>query len=144
MPYETGTSGPPIACNSGSYNSSSRAMTGIPGSDGLIHVTYSVDSTNTAITTPIIAAVQEWNALKGSTGVEFDPATPNTTANLPIQYGSSADTRESCAYHDAIRKIIVPPPDGGDVCTYEYETTDFYVDGVYDSSEDFVVAVVCE
>ena len=35
------------------------------------------------------------------------------------------------------------PVPGTLVCTYIYEATNFYVDGVYDSSEDFVVGITC-
>lgn len=242
-------SGPPIKCNASDYNLSSRAMTGSPQQDGLVHVTYSVDSTDPAVTEPIIDAIQSWNSGKATTGVEFDPPAPGQHVDLPIQFSTSADTNRSCAYHDPNRVLIVygntwknsnakqaiithelghylglddvnnPSPNiptvmnqpsngwpdgclnpntasrditpfdipevsicravtqgyqalinqrqkqidasktphqftitdpypspgapGTTVCTYIYETVDFYVDGVYDSSQDFVVDVIC-
>lgn len=245
----SGSSTPPINCNRSDQNLSSRAMTGSPQSDGLIHITYSVDSTDSSITSPILSAIKAWNDVKSQTGVELDPPAPGQHVDLPIGFNSVADTGQYCALYepnkiaifygktwqssDAKTTIIehelghylglddtfnnhplVPtimnnpsnswpsnctspdvysksitafdPPEtavcrsvtqtyaslisnrqkqitatknalqftvsdpypspgapGTTVCTYTYETVDFYVDGEYDSSEDYVVGVNC-
>jgi hypothetical protein len=82
-----------------------RIGTKVPDSNGVIHVTYAfVDATGAPTTPPqaILAsvnkAVQQWNGFTSSTQVVFEPAPPNTSANIEFFPDESPDVGLCAAY----------------------------------------------
>jgi hypothetical protein len=64
-----------------------------PGSDGFIHITYGFNdlSVSTNEKLAIETAVGEWNGVKSTTGVVFDPAPPG--AHVDLEFKPDTDSR---------------------------------------------------
>jgi hypothetical protein len=81
--------------------------------DGLIHITYSISDPDISADEKkaIESAIGQWNALKSSTGVVFDPAPAGRSGDLEFTPSTDTDLTGGCAGYDPGTKRVNYSPE---------------------------------